>query len=132
MGAPRANPASQMAALANLPLGSLIDLLAVRLDRAKAAGGSVKLTFVLTDSNERTYVTIANGVLVHEEIAAPGPVDATLTLSRSDFLGGIFGGQPLPPKIQSGAVKLEGNPQALLKLGQWMEPPNPLFPIVTR
>ena len=43
-----------------------------------------------------------------------------------------FIGQPLPPKIQSGAVKLEGNPQALLKLGQWMEPPNPLFPIVTR
>jgi alkyl sulfatase BDS1-like metallo-beta-lactamase superfamily hydrolase len=132
VGAPRANPASQMAALANLPLGSLIDLLAVRLDPAKAAGGSVKLAFVLMDSNEQTYITIANGVLVHEEIAAPGPVDATLTLSRADFLGGIFGGQPLPPKIQSGAVKLEGNPQALLKLSQWMEPPNPLFPIVTR
>lgn len=132
VGAPRANPASQMAALANLPLGSLIDLLAVRLDPAKAAGGSVKLAFVLTDSNERTYITIANGVLVHEEIAAPGPVDATLTLTRADFLGGIFGGQPMPAKIQSGAVKLEGNPQALLKLAQWMEPPNPLFPIVTR
>ncbi len=132
VGAPRANPASQMAALANLPLGSLIDLLSVRLDPAKAAGQSVKLAFVLTDSDERTYITIANGVLVHEEIAAPGPVDATLTLTRADFLGGIFGGQPLPAKIQSGAVKLEGNPQALLKLGQWMEPPNPVFPIVTR
>ncbi len=132
VGAPRANPASQMAALANLPLGSLIDLLAVRLDPAKAAGGSVKLAFVLTDSNERTYITIANGVLVHEEIAAPGPVDAMLTLTRADFLGGIFGGQPLPAKIQSGAVKLEGDPQALMKLAQWMEPPNPMFPIVTR
>lgn len=132
VGAPRANPASQMAALANLPLGSLMDLLAVRLDPAKAADGSVKLAFVLTDTNERTYVSIANGVLVHEEIAAPGPVDATLTLTRADFLGGIFGGQPLPPKIQSGAVKLEGNPQALLRLSQWMDPPNPVFPIVTR
>jgi len=132
VGAPRANPASQMAALANLPLGSLMDLLAVRLDAEKAAGQTLKLAFVLSDSDERSYVSIANGVLVHEEIAAPGPVDVTLTASRSDFLGGIFGGQPLPPKIASGAVKLEGSPQALLKLSQWMDAPNPVFPIVTR
>jgi alkyl sulfatase BDS1-like metallo-beta-lactamase superfamily hydrolase len=71
-------------------------------------------------------------VLVHEEIAAPGPVDVTLTATRADFLGGVFGGQPLPPKIASGAVRLEGDPQALLKLSQWMDPPNPVFPIVTR
>src|SRR5690606_24527969 len=32
VGAPRANPAGQMAAIANLPLGSLMDLLSVRLD----------------------------------------------------------------------------------------------------
>ena len=34
----------------------------------------------------------------------------------------------MPAKIQSGAVKLEGNPQALLKLGQWMDPPTRLSP----
>ena len=38
----------------------------------------------------------------------------------------------LRPKIASGAVKLEGSPQALLKLSQWMDAPNPAFPIVTR
>lgn len=132
VGTPPVNPASQMASLANLPIGQLIDLLAVRLNPEKAAGQSVKLAFVLSDSKEQTYITIANGVLVHEEIAAPGPVDATLTLSRADFLGGIFGGQPMAAKIASGAAKLEGNPQAMLKLGQWMDPPNPVFPIVTR
>jgi alkyl sulfatase BDS1-like metallo-beta-lactamase superfamily hydrolase len=132
VGAPRSNPASQMAAIANLPLSQLIDLLAVRLNPEKSQGQSAKFAFVLTDSNERTFITIANGVLVHEEIAAPEPVDATLTLTRADFLAGIFGGQPLPPKIASGAVKLDGNPQALLKLSQWMDAPNPVFPIVTR
>ena len=132
VSAPRANPASQMAALANLPLGQLIDLLAVRLNPEKAQGQTAKFAFVLTDSNERTFITIANGVLVHEEIAAPEPADATLTLTRADFLGGIFGGQPLPAKIASGAVKVEGNPAALLKLQQWMDAPNPVFPIVTR
>jgi len=132
VSAPRANPASQMASLANLPLGQLIDLLAVRLNPEKSAGQTAKFAFVLTDSNERTFITIANGVLVHEEIAAPEPVEATLTLTRADFLGGVFGGQPLPAKIASGAVKLEGSPQALLKLQQWMDAPNPVFPIVTR
>ena len=83
-------------------------------------------------SDIECWLTDMDGVLVHEEIAAPGPVDAKLTLTRADFLGGIFGGQPMPAKIQSGAVKLEGNPQALLKLGQWMDPPNTAFPIVTR
>ena len=116
----------------DLPIGQLIDLLAVRLNPEKASGQGVKLAFVLSDSGERTYITIANGVLVHEEIAAPGPVDVTLTATRADFLGGIFGGQPLPPKIASGAAKLTGNPQAMLKLGQWMDPPNPVFPIVSR
>ncbi|MEZ6028447.1 MAG: alkyl sulfatase dimerization domain-containing protein [Hyphomonadaceae bacterium] len=132
VGPPRTTIATQMAAIVNLPIGSLIDLLAVRLDPEKARGQSVKLAFELTDTSEKTYVTIANGVLVHEEIDAPGPVDAKLTLSRADFLGGVFGGQPLPPKIASGAVKLEGSPQALLRLSQWMDPPNPAFPIVTR
>ncbi len=132
VGAPRANPASQMATIANLPMGALFDLLAVRLNAEKAAGETLKLAFVLSDTNERSYVTIANGVLVHEEIAAPGPVDATLTVTRADFLGSIFGGQPLPPKVASGAAKIDGNAGALLKLSQWMDPPNPAFPIVSR
>ena len=129
---PRGTPQAQLASLANLPLGQLIDLLSVRLNPEKSAGQSLKLAFVLSDSGEQTFISIANGVLVHEEIAAPMPVDATLTLTRADFLGGIFGGQPLPPKIASGAAKLTGNPQAMLKLGQWMDPPNPVFPIVSR
>lgn len=132
VGAPRANPASQMATLANLPVSSLFDLLAVRLNAEKAAGQKLKLAFVLSDTGERTYVTIENGVLIHEQIAAPGPVDATLTVTRADFLGSIFGGQPLPPKVASGAAKVEGDASALLKLSQWMDPPNPVFPIVTR
>ena len=43
-----------------------------------------------------------------------------------------FGGQPLPPKVASGAAKVDGDASALLKLAQWMDPPNPAFPIVTR
>ena len=87
---------------------------------------------MFSDLNQRIYVTIANGVLVHEAIAAPGPVDATLTITRPDFLAVVFGAQPLPPRIASGAASLTGDASALQKLASWMDPPTNAFPIVTR
>jgi alkyl sulfatase BDS1-like metallo-beta-lactamase superfamily hydrolase len=132
VGAPRANPQAQLATLANLPVSSLFDLLAVRLNADKAGEASLKLQFVFSDLNQRVYVTIANGVLVHEAIAAPGSVDATLTITRPDFLAVVFGAQPLPPRIASGAASLTGDASALQKLASWMDPPANAFPIVTR
>jgi alkyl sulfatase BDS1-like metallo-beta-lactamase superfamily hydrolase len=132
VGAPRGNPAAQLATLANLPVSSLFDLLAVRLNADKAGAASLKLQFVFSDLNQRVYVTVANGVLIHEAIAAPGPVDATLTITRPDFLAVVFGGQPLPPRIASGAASLTGDPSALQKLAGWMDAPANAFPIVTR
>jgi alkyl sulfatase BDS1-like metallo-beta-lactamase superfamily hydrolase len=125
-------PQGQTATLANLPVASLFDLLAVRLDAGKAAGAKLKLQFIFPDQNEKTYVTVENGVLVHQAIAAPGPVDATFTVNRSDFLASIFGGAPLAAKVASGEAKVEGDPAALLKLLGWMDRAAGNFPIVTR
>ena len=73
------------AVLADLPTATLFDLLAVRLDAEKAGAGSLKLEFVFPERDEQTYVTVENGVLIHRAIAAPGPVDATLTVDREQF-----------------------------------------------
>jgi alkyl sulfatase BDS1-like metallo-beta-lactamase superfamily hydrolase len=124
--------AAQSAILANLPTASLFDLLAVRLDAGKVGVETLKLEFVFPDRNERTYVAIENGVLIHQPIAAPGAVDATLTVNRPDFLASIFGGQSLAPKVLSGAARVEGDPAALQKLTGWMDKAPPNFPIVTR
>jgi len=130
--APSRPAASQTGVLANLPTSSLFDLLAVRLDADKAAGAKLALEFVFPDQNERTYVTVENGVLIHQSIAAPGPVDATFTVKRADFLTSLFAGAPLAPKVASGEAKVTGDPAALLRLMGWMDRPNPNFPIVTR
>jgi alkyl sulfatase BDS1-like metallo-beta-lactamase superfamily hydrolase len=124
--------ASQSAVLANLPTASLFDLLAVRLDADKAGAATLKLEFVFPDRQESTYVTVENGVLIHQPIAAPGPVDATFTVKRSDFLAALFGGGSLAAKVASGQATITGNPGALLKLTSWMDKPAPNFPIVTR
>ena len=126
-------PAStQAGVIANLPTPMLFDLLAVRLNADKAGASALKLQINFTDSNEETYVTVANGVLIHRPIAAPGAVDATLTLKRTDFLAALLGGAPLAPKIADGSAKIVGDAGAFARLLSWLDQPRPNFPIVTR
>jgi len=132
-GVPNVGGAGQGASLlANAPLAMLLDVIAVRLDPAKLGDQSLAFAIVLSDTHERAYVTIANGVLVHEPIAAPGPVAATLTLKRAD-LAALFGGgaAALGPKIASGEVKIDGDIGALARLAGWLERPGAPFAIVT-
>jgi alkyl sulfatase BDS1-like metallo-beta-lactamase superfamily hydrolase len=130
---PPARPtASQGAILVNLPTASLFDLLSVRLNADKAGAATMKLEFVFPDRQESTYVTVENGVLIHRPIPAPGPVDATFTVNRADFLAALFGGGSLAAKVAAGQATITGNPGALLKLTSWMDKPAPNFPIVTR
>jgi alkyl sulfatase BDS1-like metallo-beta-lactamase superfamily hydrolase len=109
----------------------LFDVIAVRLDADKAAGVNLKLAFVFTDRNEKVYVTVENGVLLHTETAPPGPVDATLIISRDDFVDGVARGASLALKVLAGAAKIEGNTAAFRTFGGLFDPPRPDFPIVT-
>ena len=115
----------------NMPTLLLLDLMAVRLNADKAGEGHVKLELVFPERHEQAYVTVQNGVLIHEAIPAPGPVDATLTLNRTSFLLAAFQGVPLAGAITSGSVKAEGDPAALGKLVSWLDAPKGDFPIVT-
>ena len=130
--APSRTLAGQSAIVANLPTPMLFDLLSVRLDADKAGADRLKLEFIFPDRNEKTYVTIENGVLIHRPIAAPELVDGTMTVNRTDFLASVMAGAPLAAKVASGAAKIEGSAAAFAKLQSWMDPPKGNFPIVTR
>jgi alkyl sulfatase BDS1-like metallo-beta-lactamase superfamily hydrolase len=119
-------------AATNLPTPMLFDVLAVRLNADKVAGGKLKLQFVFPDRGETTTVTVENGVLIHEPHAAAGSVDATLTVDRKDFLAAVLAGQPLAAKVASGQAKIEGDPRALQRLVSWLDRPQPNFPLVSR
>ncbi len=125
-------PARTMDLIRNTPSGDLFDLLAVRLNADKAGSGRVALEIVFPERNERTFVTVRNGVLIHEPIAAPGPVDATLTLSRPTFLALAFLGGKVSTQVAAGQVKVDGDPEALQRLMGWLDAFHSDFPIVTR
>lgn len=115
----------------NMPTPLLLDLMAVRLNADKVGDGRVKLELIFPERHEQAYVTVQNGVLIHEAIPAPGPVDATLTLNRTSFLLAAFQGVPLAGAIKSGSVNAEGDPGALTRLVSWLDAPKGDFPIVT-
>jgi alkyl sulfatase BDS1-like metallo-beta-lactamase superfamily hydrolase len=118
--------------IANLPSPMIFDLLAVRLDPAKAGDSELRILFVFTDRNERYLLQVRHGVLTAEAAADGVKADATLTLPRALLLQSLFTGAPLAPKVASGEAKVSGNPFALQKLVSWFDKPAGGFPIVTR
>lgn len=128
VAAPRQSAAQRAATVAHLPTSALFDLLSVRLDAGRVGAQGVKLQFVFPERGERVNVLVENGVLIHQSGVAQGPVDATVTLARTDFVAAVLGGSADALR----RARIEGDPDALQRLAGWMDAPNPGFPIVTR
>ena len=118
--------------IANLPTPMIFDLLAVRLDPAKAGDAELRVLFVFPDRKERYLVQVRHQVLTAEPAAEGVKADATLTLPRAMLLQSLFTGAPLAARVMSGEAKIDGNPLALQKLVGWFDKPAGGFPIVTR
>lgn len=110
----------------NTPTPMLLDLLAVRLDPAKAKDGQVSVDLVFPDRKERFRVAVKHAVLTYEADPKSGQADGTFTLPRSQFLTGALAGADLSGQSTS------GDKAALAKLLGMLTPPKPGFPIVTR
>jgi alkyl sulfatase BDS1-like metallo-beta-lactamase superfamily hydrolase len=110
----------------------LFDLLAIRVDPAKAAGKDLAVAFVFPDRGERVRVTLRNSVLIHEEPGI-GSVAATVTMPRPAFLGMLFAGTNPASLLQSGVMKIEGDRGTLQGLLSSLDgaAPGAPFPIVT-
>ncbi|MBY9067519.1 MBL fold metallo-hydrolase [Hyphomonas sp. WL0036] len=89
----------------------VFDMLAIRLDPAKAEGVSASVAFVFPERGETRRVSVRNSVLVHEE-GLPGPVDATVTIPRPAFLAMLFAGQTPAALREAGIMKVEGDEAA--------------------
>ena len=117
--------------LAGLPTRDIFDVLATWLDPAKAGDARLHVVLVFSDRNETVDLVIANGVLVHRDARSAGPIDATLTVKRADFLAALAGATPLIQKLQSGEATLDGDPSAFAQLAGFFDKPDPNFAIVT-
>ena len=111
----------------NTPTEMVLDLLAVRLDPARAGAQTMKIALVFPERSERHLVTIRNGVLVHET-NVPDQADATVTMPRALFLQALLN-PGAPPSMEG--VRVEGDTTLMARFVTLFDAPDPNFPIVT-
>jgi alkyl sulfatase BDS1-like metallo-beta-lactamase superfamily hydrolase len=130
---PSAVPASRTDGVAaNLQVGMLLDALSIRVQPEKALGPPFTVALVIPDSKERHFVTVSNGVMLHEK-GVEAAADATLTIPRLGLLALIGGRAKAPELMQAGVMKIDGDPAVLQRFTGLFEPltTTPNFPLMT-
>jgi alkyl sulfatase BDS1-like metallo-beta-lactamase superfamily hydrolase len=118
--------------LAGLTSDVFFDLMAIRLDAAKAAGQSLVVNWRFTDRNEMLALTLKHSTLTHRmgETAANADVSVTTTRATMDQI--VLRKLTIPDALASGALKLEGEIPKLGALFAMMDPPTGImFDILT-
>jgi alkyl sulfatase BDS1-like metallo-beta-lactamase superfamily hydrolase len=108
----------------------ILDVAAVRLNPEKAAGLACTLNVELADTAQRVVISVANGVLVHEEDVVEAEADATIRLTRPEFLMTLFGVVPAATLIASGGIGVEGTPGLYEAVAAAIEAPIGNFNVV--
>jgi alkyl sulfatase BDS1-like metallo-beta-lactamase superfamily hydrolase len=113
------------------PTSMLLDLMAVRLDPAKADGVTLVINLELTDFTERHLITVENGVLIHETGFADPEAGLSISCARLDFLAAVMFGVAIDAKVASGEAKAAGDVSLLARFAGLLAAPIPDFPIVS-
>ena len=114
----------------NLQVASLLDTMSVRVVPERAAGTPFTVAFVIPDMKERHFVTVANGVMIHE-LGVSDKADATLVAPRLALVAMVGGRAKAIDLMQAGTISIEGDPAVLQRFLGLFEPPRAGFPLVT-
>lgn len=116
--------------VASVPLESLFQLLAVRLNADRAAGLQLKVNLAFTD-REPALVVVENAVL-HGFLGRQDPAaDATLKLSELSFKRLMSAQAEAGALMEAGELVVEGDASALARLAGLLDPFERRFPLVT-
>ncbi len=114
-----------------LTVPNFFDYLAVRLNADKAAGKTITLNWQFTDLRQRYAMTLRNSALTYVAEAQHAQPTATVTLTKATLDQISLKQLTLPQAMQSGAIRIDGNPQAVAGLFGMLDNFDPNFNIVT-
>ena len=118
--------------LAGLSSDVFFDLMAIRLDAAKAAGQSLVVNWRFTDRNETLTLTLKHSTLTHRMGETATNADVSVTTTRATMDQIVMRKLTIPDALASGALKLEGEIPKLGALFAMMDPPaGMMFEILT-
>jgi alkyl sulfatase BDS1-like metallo-beta-lactamase superfamily hydrolase len=110
--------------IANTPSAMIFDLLAVRVDPARATPQN--LTLVFPERNEAFCVSILNAVLLYERDCSRPSGQPTIVLARRVFIAAM-----LAPTSPLDATAIQGDLPTFSQFRATFDAPDPAFAIVT-
>jgi len=130
-GVPRLPPARVASdVLGELPIDTVFDLLAIRIDPAKAEGRTIVVNWTFTDSGQSYVLTLDHSALTHTAGPRDERADAGLSLSRATFLAVLARQKTIADAVRDGDIRLDGDPRRVAELFAMLDDANPAFPIV--
>ena len=118
--------------LAGLSTDIFFDMLAIRLDPAKAAGQSMVVNWHFTDRAEQLALTLGNCTLTHRLGSRSEAAIASITTRRDTLDAIILGRLLMQDALASGAVRIDGDPSRVAALLAMLDPPSTMmFDILT-
>ncbi|MBP7243296.1 alkyl sulfatase dimerization domain-containing protein [Amaricoccus sp.] len=114
-----------------MSLDLFFDYLGVRLNAEKAGEATARLNFDFSDTGEKVFVQLENGVLNHTAGMQADDADVTLTLSRDTLNGIILGETTLDDAVGGGDVTLTGDQAKLTEVVSYLDTFPFWFNIVT-
>ena len=118
--------------LAGLGTDVFFDMLAIRLDPAKAAGKTMALNWHFTDRQEQLALTLRHSTLTYRFGSLAREATASITTTRATLDAIVLGRLKLPDARSSGALRIEGEEGQAASLLAMLDPPSPMmFDILT-
>lgn len=118
--------------LAGLATDVFFDLMAIRLDAAKAAGQSMVLNWHFTDRNEKLALTLKHSTLSHRMGEWSGSAAASVTTTRATLDAIVLRKTTPVDAMQAGAFRIDGDPSRFAVLfGLLDQPVGFMFDVIT-
>ena len=112
-----------------VPLSLYFDLLAVRVDGAKAAKKDLELNFVITDTDEKAHLFLSGGALHHRMGTTKDDIP-TLHITRAGLDALNLKQKTVGELVKEGTVEMSGNPLKIKAFFDLIEEPEYWFEIV--
>lgn len=106
------------------------DYLGVRLNAQKAEGKRLTVNWNFTEPRQQFVLNLENSALTYVVGKQSDKADATLTLARATLDAVTLRKTTFPEAVQSGLIRIEGDPGKLVELLGMLDTFNPMFEIV--
>ncbi len=118
--------------LAGLTTDVFFDLMAIRLDAAKAAGQSMVLNWQFIDRDEKLALTLKHSTLSHRMGEWSGSAAASITTTRATLDAIVLRKTAAVEAMQAGALRIDGDPSKFaLLFGLLDQPAGFMFDVLT-